>query len=159
MKILLFLDIDGVLHADHEQQLARLSVFEDYLLQLPEVRVVISSTWREDYTLAELRDLFCVACRHQIIDVTPILSIGYDQGGRQREIEQFLQHPAWRGSVWLALDDWRSFFDPDCPQLLWIDPSTGFQPEHGEILKQWYTNTLQIAHTASSSTDDTQSLD
>ena len=99
-----------------------------HLVQMPDVRIVISSTWREDFSLAELQELFSPACQHQIIDVTPILSIGYDQGGRQREIEQFLQHPAWSGSAWLALDDWRSFFDADCSQLLWIDPATGFQP-------------------------------
>ena len=32
MQRLLFLDIDGVLHADHEQQLARLPVLEQYLV-------------------------------------------------------------------------------------------------------------------------------
>ena len=141
MQRLLFLDIDGVLHADHEQQLARLPVLEQYLAQMPDVRIVISSTWREDFSLAELQALFSPAFQHQIIDVTPSLSIGYDQGGRQREIEQFLQHPACSGSAWLALDDWRSFFDADCPQLLWIDPVTGFQPEHGEALIHWYAST------------------
>jgi len=153
MQRLLFLDIDGVLHADHEQQLARLPVLEQYLVQMPDVRIVISSTWREDFSLAELQELFSPACQHQIIDVTPILSIGYDQGGRQREIEQFLQHPVWSGSAWLALDDWRSFFDADCSQLLWIDPATGFQPEHGEALIHWYTSTQQPNDTAPHSTD------
>lgn len=142
--LLLFLDIDGVLHAEHEQQLARLPLFEHYLKQLPDVRIVISSTWREDFNLAELRALFSPTLQTQIIDVTPILSMGYDQGGRQREIEQFLQQPAWQGSRWLALDDWRSFFDDDCPQLLWIDPNTGFQPEHGEALLRWSITDAQL---------------
>ena len=135
---LLFLDIDGVLHADHEQQMARRPLFEHYLQQLPELRVVISSTWREDYTLTELRQFFSPSVQQQIIDMTPCLSMGYDLGGRQREIELFLQQPMWQGSRWLALDDWRSFFDEECAQLLWIDPNTGFQSMHGEAMLRWY---------------------
>ncbi len=140
MRHLLFLDFDGVLHPDGEAVFSCREVLESYLLGMPDVDIVISSTWREDYSLPELQAFFSPSLHDRIIGVTPTLETGYDRGGRQREIEAYLQVWDVRSSSvsWVALDDLRHFFDDDCPCLIWVDPAKGFSHVEGKRLLAWY---------------------
>lgn len=140
MRKILFLDIDGVLHGDLNERLSRVGLFEAYLRQLPEVEIVFSSTWREDYTLDELRELFAAPLRAQVIGVTPILDEGCDRGGRSREIEAWLAAEGLDpDSVrWLALDDWPHLFDDRYPRLHLTDGKHGFTERDGEALLAWF---------------------
>ena len=73
--MILFLDIDGVLHPDPpqpDQRLRSLPRLVEILRDHPQVEVVISSLWREKLSLDQLRDLFPADLRERIIDVTPI---------------------------------------------------------------------------------------
>lgn len=140
MRKILFLDIDGVLHGDLNERLSRVGLFESYLQRLPEVEIVFSSTWREDYTLDELRELFAESLRAQVIGATPVLECGYDRGGRSREIEAWLAaeglgHDSAR---WLALDDWPHLFDDAYPCLHLTDGKHGFAERDGEALLAWF---------------------
>lgn len=58
----LFLDFDGVTHPEpccQEDVFCRLNLIEDVLLGFPTVDIVISSSWRDHYTLEYLRSFFC----------------------------------------------------------------------------------------------------
>lgn len=98
MRMILFLDIDGVLHplvpryrngvrmggwADPACTLCHLPRFESIMRDYPEVRIVISSNWRITRTLEKLRSYFSADIRPRIIDTTLVFSASYE---RQREI-------------------------------------------------------------------------
>lgn len=140
MRRILFLDFDGVLHPDGIARFSNLGLFADYLSRMPEVEIVVSSTWREDHTLQELKDYFPVHMRDQIVGVTPSLEDGYECGGRQREIQAYLDAEGLDGDncSWVALDDMRLFFDEDWPHLIATDPGQGFNQDNGDALLGWY---------------------
>lgn len=74
--MLLFLDIDGVLHpvrthpADHLICRPR---FEQWAAGQPDVRFVITSSWRQLYPLTVLKGYFSPVIGTRAIDVTPRL--------------------------------------------------------------------------------------
>ena len=140
MKKLLFLDFDGVLHPDGIGLFSNLGLFEQYLLAMPGVDIVISSTWRETESLDELRAYFAPALRDRIIGVTPTLEDGYDPGGRQREIQAFLDAAGLdhHNATWVALDDTALFFEDGYPHLILTDASKGFSESDGVKLREWY---------------------
>lgn len=139
MKKILFLDFDGVLHGQHDTPLARLPLLEQYLAAMPALDVVISSTWREAYPFERLQGIFSAALRQRIIGVTPVLDTRFQTGGRQREIEAFLQAHGWGDVAWVALDDMLSFFDPGCKNLIHVDSRHGLGAAEGQQLLAWYS--------------------
>jgi len=108
--VILFLDIDGVLHPDPpqpDQCLRSLPRLVEILRDFPEVEVVISSLWREHLSLEQLRELFPVDLRERIIDVTPIAERIADwlPARREGEILEWLEASGRADEPWLALDD------------------------------------------------------
>ncbi len=142
MRKLIFLDFDGVLHPDGIATFSRVSLLEEYLLKIPDAEIVITSTWRETHNLDELRNFFSEPFRSRIIGITPALEDGYDTGGRQLEIESFLDSAGLtvENSSWVAVDDMLHFFKDGCPHLILTDSSKGFSEINGHLLLQWYTN-------------------
>lgn len=140
MKKILFLDFDGVLHSDGIALFSRLGLLEEYLLKMPEIEIVISSTWRETQGLDELKNYFSPSLRDKITGVTPSLEDGYDCGGRQREIHAFLDSAGLNAgnATWVALDDMALFFEDGYPHLILADSSTGFDESNGNSLLAWY---------------------
>lgn len=140
MRRIIFLDFDGVLHGDANARLSRLPLFEQALRQMPKAEVVISSTWREDQSLDELRAYFAPELHRQFVGVTPQLPCGYDPQGRQREVEAWLQGAGLpsSGMHWVAVDDWPHLYDPDCSCLIATDPLQGLMPADIEALLAWY---------------------
>ena len=70
----LFLDFDGVLHPEfcHESRhFSCLPFFEQVLRATADIDVVVSSTWRQQYSLDELRSRFSTDVAHRVIGVTP----------------------------------------------------------------------------------------
>ncbi|WP_428984995.1 HAD domain-containing protein [Pseudomonas koreensis] len=112
-ELIIFLDIDGVLHPlfprkDRPEKesapfayLPRLSaVLHDY----PNTYVVISSTWRVNRTLNELKSLFPSYLQDRIIGSTPVLEDSQRPGGREGEASSWLDsHP--EHTSWVAVDD------------------------------------------------------
>jgi hypothetical protein len=124
----LFLDIDGVLHPDScdpERQFCFVHNFcETLKLAAPhrDVPIVISSTWRMDFTIDAMRAHFPVAMNHQIVGVTPDLDVIWESSedrNRQSEIEAWMQDESPDGD-WLAIDDRSSFFRVGCPKLFLV---------------------------------------
>lgn len=111
--MILFLDIDGVLHpliprkdrpASEAAQLSYLPRLADVLSLYPDVQIVISSTWRTTRTLDQLRALFPVTLQHRLIGVTPVLDESRYPGGREIEALAWLDAHS-KGEEWIALDD------------------------------------------------------
>lgn len=150
----LFLDFDGVLHDDPEDFSELACPFEhvlDFEASLrsadPEARIkiVISSSWRHDENLHELRAHFASDIAERIIDVTPMLQvqvIGWgielSKGHRQLEIETWLAQNA-PASRWLALDDKLEGFETNCENLLLIAPHS----DEGRGLNQFSLRELR----------------
>ena len=77
--MILFLDFDGVLHPEYDRQAAPADVafchlprFEAVMRDHPEVEIVISSTWREQFPLDDLRARFSPDIAARIVGATPI---------------------------------------------------------------------------------------
>ena len=140
MRKIIFLDFDGVLHPDGVAKFSRLPVLERFLVEMPDAEVVVSSTWREDHTLDQLRDIFSPPLRSRITGVTPSLDDGYDLGGRQSEILTYLANEGLSDTncCWIALDDNAMFFEDSCQNLVLTDSSIGFTEQEGEQLIAWY---------------------
>lgn len=91
--MILFLDFDGVLHPFHRPlgTFVLLSYFEDVLRDFPAVNIVISSTWREEYSLPQLQKFFSEDIARRIIDVTP--------SWQDLNIIMFVKQKFWLGNV------------------------------------------------------------
>lgn len=149
----LFLDFDGVLHPMPyfpDEMFCRLRLVEAVILSFPDLRVVISSDWRKSRSLIQLHEVFCREMWPQVIDVNPRWDAYRDLHGlttysRQWECEKWLVQNGLaprtlsdKGPVaasWLAIDDMREWFEPDCPNLLWTNTKTGFTEDNAADLR------------------------
>ncbi|CAN7379902.1 HAD domain-containing protein [Variovorax sp. LjRoot178] len=137
--MILFLDFDGVLHPEGEGHLPNdgtdfcfLPRLEALLREFPHVRIVISSMWRERYSLDELRTFFSPDIGARIIGTTPPPrrdNAGYAHARREGEICDWL---AANGSVdqpWVALDDAEWQFDRHIDRLVACGSFVGFDDD------------------------------
>jgi len=133
--VILFLDYDGVLHPDPCLDPARL--FENaprlaaVLDEFPEVGVVLSTSWRNVRTEAEVLDPLPAVLRARIIGRTPKYSECTGIGTRapfrrHAECEQWLRTHGMAADPWWALDDRPDWFAPYCENLLECQASRGF---------------------------------
>ena len=148
MHTVLFLDFDGVTHPEgrNRQDLpfSQLHLIEDVLREFPSLEIVISSSWRDTYTIEGLRDLFAEDIAPRLVGVTP--SVNSPQGDwlpgippaheREWEIEAWLKANRQLGNPWLAIDDRPQWFRPDCPHLLVTESSKGFQSHQADRLRE-----------------------
>lgn len=145
--MLLFLDIDGVLHPEHipgltpgkfrvnSEHFSCLPYLEDVLREFQGIQVVISSAWRTRRSLDELRDIFSPELRSRVIGVTPQLP--RSEGHRQREIENWLIEHDRGHEDWIAIDDWPPLFDQVCPMVFFTETLIGLDKEAAEKLRYW----------------------
>lgn len=106
--VVLFLDIDGVLHPDGcppEQHFCQLGNLEQVLRDHPAVRVVISSAWRLAVPLGRIRSHFSKDMRRRVVGVTrSIAQVPDPTGQRQGECQAWLEEHC-PGVAWVAVDD------------------------------------------------------
>jgi hypothetical protein len=125
--LLIFLDLDGVLRRNeaplHRLEKPLLAVFEEAVRRIPDVQIVITSSWREVIGLAELRRLFSPDVAARIVGVTP-----FGDRGRYGEILAYLKEAGAAGLRWVVVDDDPYGYPRDTPLIL-VDPSKGFGPE------------------------------
>lgn len=134
----LMLDFDGVLHEDPAEYMHEIDtpfvhvpVFEECLRQAdPDSRmgIVISSMWRIDETLEQLKAHFSPDVAARVIGVTPVMQVasmgwgGVDpRGHRQSECETWMAYNA-PGVPWIALDDRKDGFKTPCDRLVLCTP-------------------------------------
>jgi hypothetical protein len=136
----LFLDFDGVLHPDPPSNelplFCRAKLLEEWLVQHPDVCVVISSTWRLKRSLEQLKDYF-PTWQHRIVGMTP--DIPLDSFQRQVECEAWMRAHAAPWTPWAALDDRLWNFRPFEKRLILVDRKTGLTPnDHVRLTRAVY---------------------
>ena len=132
---LMFLDFDGVLHPYPpyvgRQHLCWLPHVEALVLPHADVRVVIHSSWRYEYSVDLLRELLG-QLGPRLLGVTPL-------GQRYKSITEFLSHGD-AISDYRILDDMAEEFpqDPAPPELILCTGRTGVSaPRIRAALRQW----------------------
>lgn len=133
--MILFLDYDGVLHPDPCYEAGRL--FENaprlaaVLDHYPEVGVVLSTSWRNVKTQAELLTPLPERMRARVIGCTPNFSDCRISGPlvpyrRHAECAEWLRQHDMASAPWWALDDRSDWFAPYSEHLLECDSTIGF---------------------------------
>lgn len=140
--IYLFLDFDGVCHpcslrSDRTDEPNRyfcyLPRIESVLREYPQVHIVISSSWRLEYTLEELRSFFTEDLRSRVISTLNQQSDDVDNETRQHLIADWLRENAEPDAFWVALDDRASDFTEDAPLIVCHDK---FSDHEEALLRQ-----------------------
>jgi hypothetical protein len=132
---LIFLDIDGVLRRNGaplyelEDDLRRL--FEETLRAMPGAEVVISSSWREGFSLTEIRAHFSKDVAPRIVGVTPTAQDGEHR--RYREVLAYMIRSGQRGRPWVAVDDDPAHY-PASVRVILVNPTEGFDGEAAATL-------------------------
>lgn len=125
--ILLFLDFDGVLHPAlnyRRNNFCQLPIFEAVMREHHEVSIIISSSWRHIYSLAELKAFFSADIAERINGMTG------NSNGKQRyvEITHYLEQHVVEGTPWLVLDDNVFGFPSRWTNLVLCDSRIGLTP-------------------------------
>jgi hypothetical protein len=146
-KMVLFLDFDGVLHpfpmTPTSIHFSATSALWKVLDKLPELSVVITSTWRERFSLPQLVELLKdhggERFTGRFIGVTPIMesATDYVPGIRQREIESWLVQNRIVEEPYIILDDIEEYFDSTCTNLYLVDGVTGLTESDAEMIPVW----------------------
>lgn len=105
------------------------------LQPFPDVRIVISSTWRNYFDIDRLKVFLPATLADRVIGVTPAVFSRDGAYLRSREIDRYFSEHNSRTN-WLALDDTSyQFFDySKNPNLILLDGERGFDDAAAEIL-------------------------
>ena len=124
---ILFLDIDGVLrrkgaplYALEPDLCAR---FERVVRAVPGVQIVVTSSWREAFSLDEIREHFVASVARRIVGVTPSARLR-DDFDRYREVKAYLKRHDGADVRWVAVDDDPENYPPGAPVVM-VDPEVG----------------------------------
>lgn len=136
----IFLDIDGVLVP--EKRFERpvpltdfmqfdpgcLRAFESVLDLYPNIKVVISSSWREVFPFEKIPPLFSPKIAPRVVGATPFLDpkvIHQTKYVRYEEVLAYLRQQSAEGTPWVAIDDIPEHFPPGAPVVV-TDAYQGF---------------------------------
>lgn len=128
---ILFVDIDGVMHpvgCDVDALFMWRGVLDELLAEHGDVALVVSSTWRYEYSLVELRELL----GPRVADSTP-------RGPRWDSIQWWMSQNYRMVQNWRVLDDAPQEF-PDSPplELIVCDSLTGLSDAGVQVqLRAW----------------------
>jgi hypothetical protein len=131
----LYLDFDGVLHPGHAQPSDRFCNQEVLLeaIEGVDLDIVVSSSWRFQYTTAKLKSVVHPEIGRRITGITGEALMG--SHSRWREIERHAMFNRVR--TFRALDDSGFLFPPDCGALILCDGSRGMQADQAAELRRW----------------------
>jgi len=134
-RLVLFLDIDGVMHRAENGSFENMPHLKWLLDYLPDLHLVISSDWRLTMDEAALLALFPMGIRSRIVGTTPYLR----GQPREQECRQFaLEHGVAR---YLAVDDDTTVFSSGCPFLVQTNRYIGLDRAVAErIVEQFATS-------------------
>jgi hypothetical protein len=114
----------------------------------PEVRIVISSTWRQHFSIDALKDFLPPALAERVIGVTPIFFSRDGTYQRMREIGSFLEENGY--PQWIAIDDNEYPFKAHrdgcfLRNLILLERNTGFTESAAALLQQRLME-IRISH-------------
>jgi hypothetical protein len=140
---ILFVDFDGVLHPEfcnESEHFMHRDAFETVMRQLPSVDLVVSSTWRLQRTLQELKALFSGDIGARVIGATPFYAqlenipdslVGYE---REAECVAWLRQNGRATQDWLAVDDRSWNFRPFHRDVFLVDGRVGLDKDAATAL-------------------------
>lgn len=138
----IFLDFDGVLRrltSDRSKfDKDCVESFESAVRPLPDIKIVITSTWRLAVSLKEMRSLVSPAIAERIVGITPEI-YSPSISARYEEIQQYLNDNQVDQEFWVAIDDDPEGFPPNAP-LVQTDPNEGFNATSKHKLWQFVAN-------------------
>ena len=151
--MILFLDFDGVAHPEPcraDEEFCTLHLIEDVLRDFSVVEIVISSSWREHFSIDELRAKFRADIGSRIVGFTPVVRKLTERwtppcADAVREAEVLIWMKANRpwGTPWLAIDDRPQWFTPECRNLLVTDRKWGFRFDQVDDLRRMISERLE----------------
>lgn len=135
----LFLDFDGVMHStkDNAVFFERLNLISP-LIEKYSVKIIISSSWRFQFSLEKIKSYFPLNIQDKILDVTGAPSIA--KHARYHEIKNYLKHHDKSLADWKALDDTSFEFPENCENLILCSPNFGIQAKQINELEIWLNN-------------------
>ena len=132
----LFLDFDGVLHpslSDSSKNLCHAPMLAGLISEYP-CNIVISSSWRFQYSLEEIKKMLPKSIAYCVRGTTGNAYEG--PYPRFNEIKFYLQVHGKTLVDWKALDDSMEF-PPDCNNLIRCNFRTGLEQPQIMELKKW----------------------
>ena len=129
----IFLDFDGVLHGEEYniEMFTHAKMFCEAIAPYQEnLKIVISSSWREQFHMSGLKKGFPPEYHHLIVDATPVHINGMNRHGRYAEILEYCQKHDIAKNDWIAIDDMEYLFPPDCANLILTKNTTGLTPKN-----------------------------
>ncbi|MDP2034560.1 MAG: HAD domain-containing protein [Polaromonas sp.] len=163
--MILFLDVDGVLHPDPaptRHYFCRLPLLEEILMDFSKVQIVISSVWRLDWAaesdqIEGMKEHFSLALKNRIVGVTPDhrqtstsrAPEGLADYLREWECMDWLRTHRLPGTLFLILDDRPWLFRPNNPHLMVVDCDDGLLPDNEAELRSRLARMGEQANDAS----------
>ncbi len=143
-SVVVFLDIDGVLHPDMsppEDEFSCIEAFERAVSSYGEVDIVITGRKRLSMGLDRIRSKFSIEVASRIVGVTPDLS------GEEDAADPCLERTVWMAKNrsatpaqehrWIGVGPLRAFSGEEpVDQVLLVSPQVGFTDEDGALLQQ-----------------------
>ncbi len=137
----IFLDFDGVLHSESDIEKPHffhmLTLCQLLMKYRHSVKVVISSSWRMDNTLEQLKSHFPTVVRDLIVGVTPIINDSFNNGGRQKEIELYCHEHNIAPHEYIALDDLEYLFEKKWPNLILVNGHFGLTSNEMKLIEKF----------------------
>lgn len=138
-----FLDFDGVLHPEfcHASRHFECEATFAAAIRGLDVELVVSSTWRHNRDLDEIKVLLSDSVSERVVGKTPEYSKLTDVAGKLALYEREAECVAWLASSrpaytrWLAVDDRPWLFRPFCPNLFLVDGRRGLHEQSAKLLR------------------------
>lgn len=140
----LFLDIDGVLNNRNYKESTspltypcsafdpkNIAIFNKLLEDIPDLQVIISSSWRTDNNLQNIFDNAEIKCHIQ--GITPFMTCGYSRGD---EIKEWLRTCPSKDYTYVILDDCNDYNESQEQYLVLTDDRYGLTEEDCEKIKK-----------------------
>lgn len=83
------------------------------MLLFPDLRIAVSSSWKEQYPFEAVEPLFPATLRGRLFGYTPFLEDAEPEWIRRKEILEFLRRRGEPEARWIAVDDLAGHFSFD----------------------------------------------
>lgn len=139
------MDFDGVLHTGEPPRDLRFAKHLTPIVSKLDLKVVISSTWREAYSLQAITEKLGDLGKH-VVGKTPIWPSDElpEIGGRQLEIEAWLKKASLLEVPWVAIDDDRDNYRASCNRVFITDKSVGLDAAVAREFEGWCARIFSV---------------